>query len=554
MIRKIKNLDKSIVILLSLIFVLFVFTGTGCKSPDQYKQEADEEVYDIINEKWKPDFSSQTNYKINDVNKAPDSLPEFDPNQITGKLTLADSLAIATSNNRDYQRRKEQLYLVALDLTFERHRFTKRWFGTVDTDYQKTGVNRGSTSEDESVSANSDFGFNRLLKTGGLISIDLANNWSSFLTGNADTSFSSVLSASFTQPLLRGAWEEVAAERLTQAERNALYQIRSFNRFRKEFLVSVVSEYFRVLQQKDAVTNAKNNLERRIESQKRLELEAEVGRKPAFEVDQARQSVLEAEDSYVRAQQRYEGLLDDFKIRLAIPTDANIILDQNELTDLKDKGIVEVDFTLENALDTGLTVRLDLANSADFVDDAQRKVIVAADGLEADLDFFVDTSVPSSGDTRAERLRFHEGTYNLGLESDLPFDRKSERNTYRESLIELQRTIREYNEEIDLIKLEIRDAYRNLKEAAQRYYIQKNSLELARQRVESTSFLLELGRVSTRDLLEAQDALLQAENSLSEAVVDHLIEKLNFFKDVGIMQVRPDGSWNLPENNQRENT
>jgi outer membrane protein TolC len=62
-------------------------------------------------------------------------------------------------------------------------------------------------------------------------------------------------------------------------------------------------------------------------------------------------------------------------------------------------------------------------------------------------------------------------------------------------------------------------------------------------RVESTTLLLEAGRSTTRDLLEAQDALLQAQNNLTAALVSHAIAKLSFFRDVGILQVRPDGMW-----------
>ena len=41
---------------------------TGCASdPQQYKAEADEKVYNIIERKWSDDFGSQTNYRISDT-------------------------------------------------------------------------------------------------------------------------------------------------------------------------------------------------------------------------------------------------------------------------------------------------------------------------------------------------------------------------------------------------------------------------------------------------------------------------------------------------------
>jgi hypothetical protein len=49
--------------------------------------------------------------------------------------------------------------------------------------------------------------------------------------------------------------------------------------------------------------------------------------------------------------------------------------------------------------------------------------------------------------------------------------------------------------------------------------------------------------LNARDFIESQDALLEAQDNLTAALVAHLVAKLNFFQDVGILQVRPDGMW-----------
>ncbi len=42
------------------------------------------------------------------------------------------------------------------------------------------------------------------------------------------------------QPFLRGGGRAVTLEPLTQAERNLVYQVRSFAKFRQEFLVAIL--------------------------------------------------------------------------------------------------------------------------------------------------------------------------------------------------------------------------------------------------------------------------------------------------------------------------
>jgi outer membrane protein TolC len=514
--------------------VIFGIVG-GC-STERYKAQADEEVYKIIDSKWQDSFGQKANYTISDVPPSPNDIQIEKAVPPSGVINLAQAVAMATANNRNYQTQKESLYLVALDLTLARHQFARQWFGTIDASYARD-------STDESVGADGGLGFNQLLADGAQISASIAIDWARFLTGDPRTSLRSVLSASVVQPLLRGSGREVVQENLTQAERNALYQIRSFNHYRKTFVVSIVEEYYSVLQRREEVTNAKNNYDMQVESKQRLDMYAEAGRVDRFDVDEAEQSMLRAENNWVAAQQRYEQALDQFKIRLASPADANIELDPNELEALKEVGISEPNYTLDAAVETALARRLDLANSADRVDDAERKVKVAANNLGAELNLIGSATVDSTPDTDFTRLQFHQGTYGLGLEADLPFNRKAERNAYREVLIAFTQQKREYQNDMDEVKLEVRDAYRRLREQAESYRIQKLSLELAKKRVESNEMLLDAGRITVRLLLDSQNALVEAQNNYTRALVDHTVTKLNFFSNIGVLQVRPDGMW-----------
>jgi len=513
---------------------LAMLIAAGC-SPEHYKAEADKEVYEIINGKWKDDFGQKVNYTISDVAPSPNDVQVDKVLPASRVISLAKAVATATAHNREYQQQKEQLYLTALDLTLARHRFARQWFGTIDASYLR------DSQEDRSVSYNASTGFNQLLADGAMVSASLALDWAQFLTGDPRTTMRSFLSAQVTQPLLRGSGRKIVQENLTQAERNALYQIRSFNRYRQSFVVSTIDAYYRVLQRKDEVTNAENDYKSRVDSRERIEVEAQAGRKSSVEVGQAKQSELTARDNLLRAQQRYESQLDDFKITLSLPTDAEVVLDQNELDVLRETGVTEPNYTPETAVETALAQRLDLANSRDAVDDAERKVMVAADNLGAELNLIGSANVISPGATEYRRLEFQRGTYTLGLEADLPFERKAERNAYRESVIALTQRQREHENYVDQVKLGVRDAYRTLREEAESYRTQQISLELAKERVQSTTMLLQAGRVTTRDWLDSQDSLLRAQNSLTAALVAHAVTKLSFFRDIGILQVRPDG-------------
>ncbi|HUS73916.1 MAG TPA: TolC family protein [Sedimentisphaerales bacterium] len=526
------------------IAVIFCIAG-GC-SPEHYKAEADKEVYKIIDGKWQDGFGQKVNYTVSDVPPSANDVQIKKTVPSSNVISLAHAVAMATAHNRDYQLEKESLYLSALGLTGTRHQYARQWFGTIDYRYTReegeenvrVGGKPGEGSE-KLVG----FGHTQLLGDGLLVTTNLAINWARYLAGDPRTSLGSVLIATVTAPILGAGAGKEARELLTLAERKVLYDIRTFNRYRKTFVVGIVTAYYNVLQLRDVVTNAENNYKRSVESKERLEMESEAGRKSRIDVDEAEQNVLAAESRVVAAQERYEQSLDAFKMSLSLPTDANVVLDQNELKALEEMGISEIDFTLDEAIETALLQRLDLYNSADSIDDALRNVLLAAEGLGPQLNLTGSAGVESPEGTNFDRLQFHRGNYDLGFEADLPFDRKTQRNNYRMALIALEQQQRKYEEDMDSIKLAVRGAYRRLKETADRYKIEKNSLKLAEERVEMNKVLLDAGRVTTRILLLSQDSLLAAQNNVTGALIDHLNAKLSFYRDVGIMQVRPDGMW-----------
>jgi outer membrane protein TolC len=512
----------------------------GC-SPDFHKADADKEVYKIIDAKWQDNFGQKANYVISDANTIPT------PNDVNvakapifeEPLTLTQAVAIATKYNRDYQTMKEDLYLSALSLTGEQYKYALQWFGTIDAEYTKNGV----SPESKTIKTEGSVKNTLLTPDGILLNTSLVFDWTRFLTGDPRTTLSGVLSGTLDIPLLGNGGGKAAWEELTQAERNVLYQIRTFNRYRQTFVVNTINAYYGVLQNKDGVTNAKNNWNSSVEYRKQAEMEAKTGRTAPYEVDQARQRELSAYDSYVITLQLYEQSLDSFKIMLSLPVNTSLELDQNELRALQNYGTTKPQYSIDNAIEIALSCRLDLANSADAVDDAQRTVKLAAEGLGPQLDLTGSANVNSQGNAHIDNFQFHKGTYNWGLSANLPFDRKNQRNAYRQALITLERQQRAYSQSVDSVVQSVRQDYRQLMATAEEFVTQEKSLAIAEERVKNMPLLLKSGRAKTTDLLDAQDSLLQAQNNLTSALVGHTIAKLTFYSDVGILQVKPDGMW-----------
>jgi outer membrane protein TolC len=384
-------------------------------------------------------------------------------------------------------------------------------------------------------------------------------------TANPRETIGSVLALEVVQPLLRGGGRLVARENLTQAERDVVYAVRSFARFRRTFAFSITSQFFRVLQQRDTVLNGWENYQRLQQSRQRTAEMAQAGRLPEFQVDQARQDELRARDSWVRALRAYQEQLDDFKITLGLPTESPIELDPAEVDALRRAGPGAVGLTLDEAMEAALSRRLDLLNALDTVVDSERLVLIARNGLAPDLAVRLGLTVasrersrvvPVLDETGAEvgtttvidqrrpaRFSMHRGVYTADLEGELPLDRKAERNAYRQAIINVEQSRRDAAETEDRVKLSVRNAWRNLQEAAESYKIQDASVDLARRRVESTSDLLQRGDVAARDVLEANEALVNAQNARTRALIDHHLGRLALWRDTELLRVDERGVW-----------
>jgi outer membrane protein TolC len=185
--------------------------------------------------------------------------------------------------------------------------------------------------------------------------------------------------------------------------------------------------------------------------------------------------------------------------------------------------------------------RLDLQAVIGAVYDAQRVVVVRADALRAGLT--LGGSARFSDRDIEDGLDFDGGRYAALLSLDLPIERTAERNVYRNSLINLERATRNVQTLEDQIKLSIRSQLRTLLESRESLRIQAQSVVVAEKRVRSATMFLEAGRIQIRDLLEAQDARLAAQNALTAAVVNYRIAELELQRDMGVLEVDETGLW-----------
>lgn len=311
-----------------------------------------------------------------------------------GRLVLDTAAAVRLGlvNDPDFQQELEELYLSALDVSFERFRFDTQLFGGAATDFVADGRVRSGTGESSSqliVSPSSRtlgpatpnrWRLQRLTATGGEVVVGLANSLVWQFAGPEDYSGRTLLDFSIVQPLLRGGGRVRVLERLTVAERTLLANVRSMERFRREYYLNVVvgrfpgsgpqrrggllggaglagfagvnlqvgnfgggffgggqgnqgvagaaaaGGYLGLLQTQKVLANQRATVAALRDSTLQLEASYDAGRIDRFQVDLARQALFNAQSQLLRSEADFQSALDNFKVDLGLPPDLELVL------------------------------------------------------------------------------------------------------------------------------------------------------------------------------------------------------------------------------------
>ncbi len=256
-----------------------------------------------------------------------DLLPRNTDHQIELTPTLAIDLALLHS--REYQTQFENVYLTALGLSGNRFEFDAQWFGGTGTNFTATGADFGDQRQLNTTLGR--LGFSRSLAGGGQFATSVLNGLFWDFGSNSVQGGSASIVTTFTQPLLRGAFRHVRLENLTQAERDLLYSVRDFARFRRLFYVDVTTSYLDLLMQVQAIRNARTNVENLRQNLIEYDFYVQLELVSQIQRDQVFQQYQNGRLSLLAAEQNLAASLDAFKFQLGLPAWVPLEVDETLL-------------------------------------------------------------------------------------------------------------------------------------------------------------------------------------------------------------------------------
>jgi hypothetical protein len=567
----------------------------------------------------------------------------------------AQSLKLALINNRAYQFQLENLYIQSLAVTLQRFQFEPQFFaGMGPTTSTSAGIISSVTpnflyrtketgSQTSTLNLGTVAGVGKVFISGGRLLAGFANQVVWNFTGKTpkQPAVQSALPLSFVQPFLRGGGRAVTLEPLTLAERNLLYQVRLFARFRQEFMVAMLGSgntgsslssagtgdpiigYLFTAQQLVEAYNDQMNVaafEKLYEVFKEL-VKGEPSGLTQLQVDQMDLQLQNAKATYLNDIIQYRNALDQFKWQLGLPPDLPLVLDmgvlngfrevfnrlnrwaanpRRELSDLdkiveqlpalddviidgrsllelggvptpafrqreeamgltdeekktfEDKELKNHPEKLEELLLAAERVtlenRVDLMNARAQLYDAWRQIKFTANALQGVLNVSVTNQVLTPP-TTTNPFAFVDQAKNfqLVLNTELPLIRLSDRNNFRQALINYERQRRSLMANEDSLKFSIRSEVRNLQLQAQTYEIRKRAFVLSiRQKDQAQEQLIappaagggaqaSQAAVQTQNVIQAQSSVINSQNQLLLIWVNYVTQRMLIYRDLGII-------------------
>ena len=211
-------------------------------------------------------------------------------------------------------------------------------------------------------------------------------------------------------------------------------------------------------------------------------------------------------------------------------------------------GLNEVDLNDESAFRIAKCFRRDLMNARAALVDQWRQIEFTADQLETDLELVFEGEIGNNGNSPFN-LRSANGELRGGFRLDSPLVRVSERNSYRQSLIDYQQSRRAFYQFQDTIHANLRQELRELNLNKILFELNRQNVQVAIEQVELAQLSLEdpistsLGATTARDLTQAISTLQSAQNQFLAVWVDFEVLRRSLDFDLGTFQIGPNFEW-----------
>ena len=491
------------------------------------------------------EIPDETVHKIDtiELKKAPENepvAPEIkEPEKAEYKLSLAECRALTLENNLDLRVQLINPAIAKESVNQEEAKFESTFSGSAN--YAKVDT---PTASDLVASKSDTFyttlGVDMPLRTGGTLSFNLADqyNKTNLYQFEKPESYTTALSASISQPLLRNAWKNASTYSIRVAQyNNSITNLRT-----KAEAIRIIADvdraYWRLYASRKMLEVRKQQYELAKATYEETERFVEVGVKPRIEIIRTKVGMAQrlediiTADNDVRVKERdlkrminKKGLGMETKtviIPSSPPAPVRYEIDRKKM----------VKNAIENRMEM-LELELQIAQDSMKIDFNRNQTLPS---LTFQYKYNINgLSTEDRGDSYNMLFKDEHHDDRFGLNLTIPLGNKKAKSALRQSIYERAQSLASKESKEAEIKSEVLNQIDTLEANWQNILASRQNSLLSDEQYKATKKQYELGLVSAKDVLTAQTDLAEAQRAEIAAVTDYQISLIDLAYATGTL-------------------
>lgn len=489
---------------------------------------------------------------------APRSVPGpdgLDTYVVDGKLRLGlqDAVRLTLANNTDVRLSRLQVDLASNAITKSYGPFDPvltSSFSPQRSTSPATSTLQGAATP-SSLSQVFQSQYSQQFATGMQYSVSLnatrSSSNSSFASVNP--SISSGLQFSISQPLLRNRGVFPNRAPITIAQRNLKQSRSGFEAQVSDTVLRAINSYWDVVQSRENLKVLQNALDLAEATYKQNKRALELGALPPLDIYRSESQVAQRKLQLIQAEYQLKQAEDEFRRNIGVDLDSRVAALDLDLTEPVDPPLLRT-MDIQEALQTAMQSRPELASLQEqlAIDDINLRL--SHNSMQPDLNlstFYTTNGVGGTqfddsgavvartgfADALDQLSGFNFPTYGFNLQLRLPLRNRSAEADMGSAVVSKQRSLYQLRQRQQAITLEVKNSVHQLEEAKLSIEAAKLSRDLAQKNLEAEQRKYELGANTIFFVLDAQNQLAQAEQSLVQAQISYQRASASLDRDMG---------------------
>ncbi len=427
-------------------------------------------------------------------------------------LSIEQAIDIALEQNRNIIRARNNVDSAQLTFSTETSGFDVK---------ARPFAGGGITDGDRNF--NSGVTFSKSLKQGMAVSL-------SPTISKIDSEYASSVGLSLEIPLFKYYGELVNTQNIKSSEYSIRSAERSLVQTKENIVLETATSFYDIIEQKKNVEMNRLLVERFKNHTAIAQIKTDAGLAEPIDVYRAQIKEKDAEVSLTGSLETLQTDYNNLKSILSIPQDRKIELQDTSV----DSTMPEL--SIDKIESIAFQNSIEIKSALDNLNEKKRAAKIAEHYLLPDLTLVFGYTRTGIGDEfENDMLRMNDDTFQVYLTSTTDFSRTTEKNSYSQSLIDVQSGELDLAAKKDQLGKEVKNQVDFLEKSKERIAIIEQQIQKAMGKLELSRIKFNNGMGDNFDMIEAETELHQAKLNHLSAQIDYIIGTYRLRKTIGTL-------------------